>query len=163
MDIATIAATIFPIVTLVIGHTLASRNDRAKDERAIERERVARAEERRDRVMTRRAEFQRNTLIELQDTAIAFARATGALHHADLMAYRTTGDQWGRQMLPDDLSERHASLSRQIDILKARIGPGAVQVRAAALQTICSNSAGARSEGEAVTILAGQRKRRTSS
>lgn len=153
MNIGTVAAAVFPVITLIIGHLLATRSDRAKDERAADRERVARAEQRRHRILERRAEFQRSVLVELQDVAIAYARATGAGFHEDMVAHRRQGAAWGSQQLSDGVSDRHAELQRRLNILIARIGPGAVQERAKHLADLCNRGAYARSESAASAAM----------
>lgn len=155
MSLVAAAAVVFPVVTLVIGHALASRLDRVKEQRILERERIARVEQRRQRILERRAEFERAVLIELQDVANDYARATGASFHHDTIAHRKNGIAWGRQQLPDGVSDRHSEYQRRLNILIARIGPGAVQERARHLADICIRAIYAKSEAEAVAVMSG--------
>ena len=65
----------------------------------VEREREARNATRRDQLFERRATFQRETLLALQEAASDLGRATGRISHLDTMAVRTTGKT---QLLPED-------------------------------------------------------------
>ncbi len=51
----------------------------------------------------RRSHFQRETLLDLQDTITQLARAVGRMHLLEEMEYRKTG-QWGAHLFPEDLN-----------------------------------------------------------
>jgi len=50
----------------------------------------------------RRSDFQRETLLNLQDAIQQLARAAGRMHHLDEMEYRKSGN-WGGYLFPEDL------------------------------------------------------------
>ncbi len=75
-----------------------------RDQRAIGREREARVEARRLHLLERRASFQRETLLNLQEEVMQLARAAGRMDHLDKMEYRKTGE-WGKHLFPEDLDE----------------------------------------------------------
>lgn len=81
------------------------------DRRAEKREREAREASRRQLLFERRAAFQRETLLNLQDALMELSRAAGGTHHLDAMEFRKSG-KWGKRLLPADLDEvfRHATV-----------------------------------------------------
>jgi hypothetical protein len=78
--------------------------------------RLARAEARRDA----RDEFQRQTLLDLQEAAARMGRAIGRAHHHDTMAFRQSGE-WGKTLYGDDLSEEMVACTIQLRLLAERI------------------------------------------
>jgi hypothetical protein len=91
-------------VTLVAGYAGSLATEALRDRRAAEREERRHTAERAGVIENRRAEFQREALLALQDAGARLARGIGATHHFDLMTYRTSGGAWGRTSLPDDLN-----------------------------------------------------------
>ncbi|MDI6835818.1 MAG: hypothetical protein QMD99_08900 [Rhizobiaceae bacterium] len=73
----------FPVVTLIIGSVLKGLYDLMADQRVERREKAARLEMRHDAQMLRKTEFQRKTILELQEEVAKLARATGQMNHAD--------------------------------------------------------------------------------
>lgn len=94
----------FPTVTLLIGFGFKSFTDWLQERRTKHRETETRKSEKRDRLEGQRTEFQRSTLLELQDAVMQLARATGAANHQDVMAFRSS-NKWQKQLLTNDLSE----------------------------------------------------------
>jgi hypothetical protein len=88
-DITTIfVAGIGAVTTLlngVGGYWLSGRNDEARDIRTLQREQTARKEERDDRLQEQRHEWQRQTLLDLQDELQKLARAIGKILQQDLL------------------------------------------------------------------------------
>jgi hypothetical protein len=101
---ATLFVASFGAVTTVLGYWLSGRHDEARDKRALEREQIARKEDRNDRLQEQRHEWQRQTLLDLQDELQKLARATGKILHHDLMTVREKGGvfQLGDAALNDD-------------------------------------------------------------
>lgn len=97
-------ASWFPVLTLILGFVAALATDYFRDKRLLAREREARADQRREAVQLRRLEFQRATLLEFQEAISKVARMTGAGHHQDVMAFRTSG-VWGKQQLTEEVNE----------------------------------------------------------
>ena len=103
----------FPLLTALLGYLTSAFTEYFRDRRARERdrsaaaamgvrEREARQAARRMQLFERRSNFQRETLLNLQDAVTQLARAAGRMHHMDEMEYRKTG-QWGGHLLPEDL------------------------------------------------------------
>lgn len=90
------------------------------DRRTTERDRERRREERQERMLTRRNEFQRETLLAIQVASQKLLRNAGASLHQDIVAYRTTG-QWQRQQLPNGLSDDHLQLTTETMLLASRV------------------------------------------
>ena len=84
--------------------------------------------------MTRRNDFQRETLLALQDVSQKLLRNTGASLHQDVVAHRATG-KWQRQQLPDDLSNDHLRLNTQTMLLASRVRDDEVRRLADGLRT----------------------------
>lgn len=79
----------FPVLTLISGLAGGYLADYMRDGRAAKRDRA-----------TARDDFQRETLIELQDWLAKLARATGRLHYLDIMEHHESG-KWGRHQVPE--------------------------------------------------------------
>jgi hypothetical protein len=105
----------FPLLTALGGYLTSAVTEYLRDRRArerdrataaamSEREREARAAATRLQLFQRRSDFQRETLLSLQDAVAQLARAAGRMHHPDEMEYRRTG-QWGGHLFPEDLND----------------------------------------------------------
>jgi predicted component of type VI protein secretion system len=92
-------------VTLVGGYAGALLTEAVRDKRAAEREERARASQREHVVADRRADFQRETLLALQDAISRLVRCAGETAHHDLMASRQRG-QWTKAPVGEDLNQR---------------------------------------------------------
>jgi len=119
-DIATIIVAGIGAVSTVsnglAGYWLSGRHDEARDKRALEREETARKADRADRLKEQRHEWQRQTLLDLQDELQKLARATGRILHQDLMTVRQRGGvfQIGDAALNDE------SLAAEVAVQKLR-------------------------------------------
>ena len=76
------------LIAAFLGYELAGRNEARRDRRAAEREKSARAEERRSAAVRGRHQFQLETLVALQDALQLMARFTGRAMHFDHMQAR---------------------------------------------------------------------------
>ena len=114
------SAAWFPVVTLVAGYIMKAISDRLDHTRAVQRERENRRETRRAQLAERSAEFQRTTLLDLQEAIQDLLRASGSIIHADTMSFRTTGE-WRRQKLPEGLSEAQFEANRKCILLTVRV------------------------------------------
>jgi hypothetical protein len=112
--------TWFPVVTLLIGIGTTSLTDWIKYRRDVTRERESREATRKEQRFERRVTFQRQTLLELQEACVNLARATGASHHKDGMAFRETG-KWQKQLLPEDLDEEYRLCQVRVQTLSVRV------------------------------------------
>jgi hypothetical protein len=108
------------VVTLILGFAISSVSDWLKNRRESERERDARREARHDQLSDQRRNFQRETLLALQEAVQDLARATGAAHHQDEMAFRTTG-HWQRQLLGEGLNDQTHLANRRVMLLIVRV------------------------------------------
>ncbi|WP_154722031.1 hypothetical protein [Ciceribacter sp. T2.26MG-112.2] len=142
----------FPVVTLIIGVVLKGFYDSLADRRIARRERDARIETRRDARLLRRAEFQRETILALQEQLAKLTRATGKMHHADIMEFRKTR-VWGKGQFPDDANNNAFEATTQISVLRVRIDDDGVRDTASKFTSACASVALARSEDEAEARL----------
>jgi hypothetical protein len=101
------------------------------------------SQQRRDSAVTarRRSDFQRATLLELQEVMADLMRATFQIHRADRDAYlaaraanpRTA--RWGKAgVLPADLDERYRALNQRCNILCSRVSDEHVRELVAGLR-----------------------------
>jgi hypothetical protein len=75
---------------------------------------------RRAQLLERRTNFQRETLIRLQDEAVKLARAAGRMNHLDEMEFRKTGE-WGGNLFPEVLSDGALQANVTIMVLTSRV------------------------------------------
>ena len=115
-----------PIATLLLGYIAKSVTDGVDSRRTSERERIAREESRRDRLVERRTDFQRQTLLDLQEATMQLMRATASINHEDVMASRSTG-RYGRQLVGDELAETHRLANARVTTLRVRVRDQAVR------------------------------------
>lgn len=118
------------------------------DWRLTKRERERRREERHERFVIRRNDFQRETLLALQTASQKLLRNTGASFHQDVLAYRATG-KWQKQQLPGDLSEDHLRLTTDTMLLASRVRDDEVRVLADRLRVEAGAVARSNDEREA--------------
>ncbi len=119
-DVSNTTVVWFPVVTLILGFAISSISDWVKNRRESERERDARREARREQLSDQRRNFQRETLLVLQEAIQDLARATGAAHHQDEMAFGTTG-RWQRQPLGEELNQQVHVANRRVLLLAVRV------------------------------------------
>lgn len=115
-----IASVILTLCTALGGFLLSELSSLIRDHRSLKREREARYEARGEQMKQRRTEFQRQTLLDLQDSLAKLVRATGQGHHLDDMASRASG-QWQKQLWGDDLDERYRLAQVQTSLLGVRV------------------------------------------
>lgn len=132
-------------LSLLAGSVLAIGSGWVSDRRSAARDREKREAEYRERLIGRRDEFQRETLLQLQDAAMRLLRATGAALHADTMAFRSTG-RWQRQKLGEDQSEGHRLAVQETLVLATRVRDEQVRELADALRIRCSDTLFSESE-----------------
>src|SRR3989339_699152 len=112
--------TWFPVVTLIIGLVLKGFFDFLTDSRTVKREREARSEQRRDTIHLQRVDFQRTTLLELQESAHRLSRLTVKTHLHYEAEYSKTGE-WQRQELPEGVDEDLREAHSRVSLLRVRI------------------------------------------
>jgi hypothetical protein len=148
MPEAVTSAGWFPVATAFAGYAAGFVTEWFRDSRTARREREARAEKRADDLRARRAEFQRQTLLDLQEAMFQLARAAGTLYHQDVMTFRKTG-VWGRQLVSDEVSEGHRAALARTDMLVARVRDEDIRHLVGQLRTRSGEVSTSRSEADA--------------
>ncbi len=92
-------------------------SDDRLERREMRTRRALRDEERQDR----RETFQRETLLALQDATRRVARATGAIHHLDVVHHRTSEEPFARQQTGDEWNQKHNEAMSDLQMLKVRV------------------------------------------
>jgi hypothetical protein len=123
----------FPVLTLVIGYGLKSISELVQHRRAASRERDARVAQSQIQLAERRSDFQRETLLNLQEACMQLARATGAAQHQDAVAYRATR-QWQIQLLSNELDESCRAAQGRTGLLAVRVRDNEVRELVASLK-----------------------------
>jgi hypothetical protein len=96
-----------------------------------------------------RADFQRETLLNLQDAVAKLARATGKMNHLDSIEYRTTG-KWGGRRFPEDLNDDAHQANVSVMLLTSRVRDDDIRELAETFKseanrvTLCQNAEEAR-------------------
>jgi hypothetical protein len=130
----------------------ARKREREAAEAISQRERDARSATRREQRFERRTSFQRQTLLDLQDSTQRLLRATGRMHHLDSMAFRS-GEKWHGQLYPDDLdSETHAA-NVQTMKLASRVRDASIRSTTEELRSKCISAMFSRDEAEGDRLL----------
>ena len=142
----------FPVVTLVVGALLKGIFDMLSDRRSHRREREARYEQRRDALALRRAEFQRETLLKLQDVISQMTRLTGRINHEDVMAFRQSG-AWRQNRLPEDVNQGYLEATMQMGQLRVRVRDDSIRELAAHFSSTCAGVGMATSEDESRALI----------
>ncbi|MGD1027123.1 hypothetical protein [Candidatus Binatus soli] len=141
-----------PIATLLLGYIAKSVTDGIDSRRASKREQIVREESRRDHLFERRTDFQRQTLLDLQEATMQLMRATAAINHEDVMAFRKTG-KWGMQLVGDELSEAHRLANARVTILRVRVRDQTVRDFVGDVQANGSSLVICRSEQESTRLM----------
>lgn len=97
----------FALVGAVAGYLLKIAEGWLGDARAARKDRAE-----------RRREFERTTLLELQEAMANLARAAGEIHHFDSMQLRNTGQ---RTQVPREMDEREFQARRRLAMLRERV------------------------------------------
>jgi len=118
--------SLLPIFTLLLGYATSSLSEWLRDRRAREREREAREATRSDQLYERRTNFQRQTLLDLQDALMDLVRTAGAMHHKDVTAYRGTG-RWQKQFYDEQLDESARFAQARTSMLNVRVRDEAIR------------------------------------
>jgi hypothetical protein len=109
-----------PIATLLLGYVGSLITEAFRDRRQRDREEAARREERRRVRDEGAAEFQRETLLRLQEALHDVGRAVSRSVHEDKMTYRKTG-KWGRVLPSEETGQAGMEAYRLTHILRVRV------------------------------------------
>jgi len=110
----------FPVLTAFIGLLTGAILEWLRDRRIIRREREAREATRREQHFERRTNFQRQTLLDLQEAVMRVLRTTGEMHSQKVLANRA-GSKWGKHLFEEDLDSRAREANTQTTMLMVRV------------------------------------------
>jgi hypothetical protein len=137
---ATAATSWFSGAFLVLlGFGVGLVSDWFKDRRVLQRERETRGALRRDQLAERRANFQRQTLLELQEAIQDLLRATGAAHVQDQRVFRETGT-WQREALAEEINQQILVANRRVLLLTVRVRDQALRDAVNRFRRLSSNT-----------------------
>jgi gas vesicle protein len=91
--------------------------------------------------------FQRDNLLELQDTLQDCMRLMGRAHHEDVVAYRESG-HWGKSMLSDEVNQNTLLSNRKLAMLTERVSDNELRSELKKFSNNSSNLLFAKSEIE---------------
>lgn len=80
----------------------------------------------------RAKEFQRTTLLDLQEALYDAMRLSARAHHEDFMAHKA-GAEWAKGLLTDEVSQGTLAANRRIAILVERVADAALRLEVKAL------------------------------
>lgn len=118
-----------PLATLVLGYAGSLLTEAVRDRRAERRERLAREAEAATHRQRRDEDFQRETLLRIQDTAFDYAQTT-TIHELTYMAAAARGERenpprqvrWGREgNVPDEVGQLWQKAASQLILLRVRV------------------------------------------
>lgn len=141
MDVASWVAVVGPVTTLLGGlggYWLAGRNEEARDQRATARESADRREALAERLEEDRHNFQRDTLLELQDELQRLARVTTKINLQDQKTLKERGQMY---LLPEGLSDEAFQVTVSVQRLRTRVLDDELRQRIEDFVAICSRDA----------------------
>jgi hypothetical protein len=125
-----------PLLTFVLGFGSSLAAEWLRDARVTRRERVARQEMGMLQQAERRAEFQRETLLNLQEALDSYVRSAFRAWHHDIMA-RRSGEPWHETPLPSELDEALREANVRTMILAARVEDERLRELVKEIKTTC--------------------------
>ena len=141
-----------PLLSALGGYLIAAVTQYFRDRRAHAREREARAEERQLKLFERRSDFQRETLLTLQEAIQRLARTAGQMQHHDEMTFRSTG-QWGRSLYGEEISTANFNAGVQTLIFTSRVRDEKIRELAKTFRTLVMRMVFCKSHDESVAIM----------
>lgn len=138
----------FPVFTAFAGLVTSPILQWLQDRRTSRREHEAREAARREQRFERRTNFQRQTLLDLQEAAMKVIQTTGEMHFQDMMANRT-GGEWRKQLYGEDLDNRDREANAQTTKLTVRVRDEMVRKLVKEVKDASSATLFARSQPEA--------------
>ena len=147
--------TWFPVVTLLAGTAIGGVLEALRDNRAGRREKLARVELRAETDRLRRLEFQKATLLELQDHYTIAVRQIGQIHHHQMKAFYQAlqQDSWGASPLPSALDSGVLSTMQQVGKLRVRVADESLRRMLSELNSIYADICLAKSEQQSQTLI----------
>jgi hypothetical protein len=159
-----ISPLVFSLIGVLLGSAIARvgnwivANARIKGEREstdtrISAEREARQSDTAERRNEIRRQFQRETLIALQDSLAAFLRSVGEGLHHDVMHHHTTGEAWGSSLWGEERSNRFTACLAEALKLTARVEDENLRTILLQLRSTASSITGKKSKQEAEATM----------
>jgi hypothetical protein len=113
---------VWAAITLpLVGFAAALATEFLRGSQTLKRDREARLENRVSERQNARDSFERETLLELQESIAALMRNTAAIRHQTEIEFATHGT-WGRRQLPEGIGgESAVSLVRDFQKLRVRV------------------------------------------
>jgi hypothetical protein len=112
-----------PLLTFVGGFVAKSIQDWLQDRQTAMREREARLEARRDTYFAKRAEFQRETILGIQDVAQKMIRNAGQLSMHDI-EWHIRSSLWQEKPLPAEIDQAGLEQNAMMNKLAVRLADG---------------------------------------
>jgi hypothetical protein len=140
------------VVTFIAGFGAKWITEIIQHNHATEREREARREARRDLLLQRRYDFQRQVLLDLQEICMRLIRTAGQTNHHDVMTFRSTG-KWERALLPDDVNKEALAAQSKSTMLMVRVRDMEVRHLTDAMKSYVSTVAIAKSQKDSDDAL----------
>jgi hypothetical protein len=131
-----VVTAIAPVAAAFGGYWLSGRNDEARDQRTAAREEAARLAAKDERRDDRRHEFQRTTLLELQDELQRLIRVSGRALIHDRSMIREHGKL---TLLPEGLSDEAYTIGVSIRRLQERVLDEQVRNTVAEFKLFCDS------------------------
>jgi hypothetical protein len=132
--------------------TRARKREHEAAEATSQRESAARNATRREQRFERRTSFQRQTLLDLQNSTQRLLRATGRMNHLDSMALRS-GGEWHGQLYPQDLNDEANGANVQTMLLAARVRDASIRSMTEELRSKCNSVLFCKDEADGEHIL----------
>jgi hypothetical protein len=144
-----------PLLTLVLGYAFSQVTEAVRNRWQSDRERRAREDERaavkpaqEEAGECRRRDFQRETLLELQEVLHDLGRAYGAEHFVDVNHGRETGSWAPKAKVGEEINTQSFEANRRSNILVARIDDEELRDHVRAMKDAGGRITLARSEPE---------------
>jgi len=137
-------AELLAVITLVLGWFLSESSSWFKTRRDERSRRLQRTESKEDQ----RAEFQRQTLLDIQEKLLELSRSTFRIYFADLTA-QNQGKRWGTDPVPEDLAEKDRALTMTLTALTVRIADDSLREQVGNYRETCKRVSFATSQDEA--------------
>ncbi|MET4675887.1 MULTISPECIES: hypothetical protein [unclassified Luteibacter] len=145
--------TWFPVITLILGAALKGMGDFILEGQKAKREIQARLESNAETRRARAVDFQRETLLDLQEALQGMARATGRTNFEDIMNYRAT-KKWQSTRLSEDASAKFQEFAVKVTRLRVRVEDDETRNMTAEFSNRCTSVSRASDENDSDLKLA---------
>jgi hypothetical protein len=137
-----------PLLSALGGYLVSAVTEYFRDRRASKREREARDAARHLQQLERRTNFQRQTLLELQEAVQQFGRTSGTAYFVMREDFQSTG-KWGEVEFSDKLNSERLQATTKIIMVSVRVRDERVRELTAQLKKSGDAIFSARSKAEA--------------